>query len=255
VQLNKRFSHGFQAGASYTWAHEIDDGQSFGESTNNLFLSNAFSFLGNGNYKLDKGSGVLDQRHRFVLNWVWSPRFTHRTDAFSRFVVNNWQLSSVTTMASGHPSGSLNVSLKDTPVTGMFSNFSLNGTGFSGRVPFLPVNSYYLPVGRAPEQGAAVRRREPLPVVPELRGIQPGQHLGGPRLYELAGVHGNQGHPDSDADEPVRSRQRRGSSGRDGSAPHAGEPAVRVLIWRDRPPAGPGGPVPAVICPNCFWAR
>jgi hypothetical protein len=80
-----------------------------------------------------------------VLNWVWSPKFTNRTDAFSRFVLNNWQLSSITTMASGHPSGSLTVSLKDTPVTGMFSNFSLNGTGFSGRVPFLPVNSYYLP--------------------------------------------------------------------------------------------------------------
>jgi outer membrane receptor protein involved in Fe transport len=145
VQLNKRFSHGFQAMASYTWSHEIDDGQSYGESTNNLFLSNANSFLTNGNYKLDKGSGTLDQRHRFVLNWVWAPKFTNRTDVFSRFVVNNWQLSSITTMASGHPYGNLNISLKDTPVTGMFSNFSLNGTGFSGRVPFEPVNSYYLP--------------------------------------------------------------------------------------------------------------
>jgi hypothetical protein len=27
----------------------------------------------------------------------------------------------------------------------MFSNFTLNGTGFGSRVPWLPVNSYYLP--------------------------------------------------------------------------------------------------------------
>jgi outer membrane receptor protein involved in Fe transport len=145
VQVNKRFKHGLQGMISYTWAHEIDDGQSYGESTNNLFLSNSFSFLTNGNYKADKGSGTLDQRHRFVLNWVWAPTFTHRTDFFSKYFVNNWQLSSITTMASGHPSGSETISLKDTTVPGMFSTFSINGTGFSGRVPFLPVNSYYLP--------------------------------------------------------------------------------------------------------------
>jgi outer membrane receptor protein involved in Fe transport len=145
VQANKRFKHGLQALLSYTWSHEIDDGQSYSESTNNLFLSNANSFLTNGNYKLDKGSGIEDQRHRFVLSWVWAPTFTHRTDVFSKYIVNNWQLGAITTMMSGHPYGSESISLKDTPVTGMFSNFSLNGTGFSGRVPFLPVDSYYYP--------------------------------------------------------------------------------------------------------------
>jgi hypothetical protein len=76
---------------------------------------------------------------------VWAPTFTHRTDVFSKYIVNNWQLGAITTMMSGHPYGSESISLKDTPVTGMFSNFSLNGTGFSGRVPFLPVDSYYYP--------------------------------------------------------------------------------------------------------------
>jgi len=145
VQLSKRFKRGFQAMASYTWSHEIDDGQSYGESTNNLFLNNANAFLTNGNYKLDKGSGTLDQRHRFSLNWVWAPTFTHRTDLFSRYVINNWQISTITTMNSGHPYGSLTVSMKDAPVTGMVSSSSLNGTGFSFRAPWLPVNSYYLP--------------------------------------------------------------------------------------------------------------
>ncbi len=145
VQLLKRFSHGVQANASYTWSHEIDDGQSYGESTNNLFLSNANYWLYNGNYKADKGTGTLDQRHRFVLNWIWSPTFTHRTGAFYRYVVNNWQLSSITSLASGHPYGSEQINVSDTPVTGMFSNFSITGSGFSYRAPWLPVNSYVLP--------------------------------------------------------------------------------------------------------------
>jgi hypothetical protein len=145
VQVNKRFKHGFQALASYTWSHEIDDGQSYGESTNNLFLSNANYWLYNGNYKADRGNGTLDQRHRFVLSWVWAPVFNHRADAFNKYVVNGWQLSTITSMASGHPYGSETISLKDTPVAGMFSNFNLDGSGLSGRVPFLPYNSYYLP--------------------------------------------------------------------------------------------------------------
>lgn len=145
VLLNKRFKHNFQGMLSYTWSHEIDDGQSYGESTNNLFLSNANYWLYNGNYKADRGTGTEDQRHRLVLNWVWSPIFTHRTDFLDKVFVNGWQLSTITSLSSGHPYGSETISVKDTPVTGMFSNFNLDGSGLSGRVPFLPVNSYYLP--------------------------------------------------------------------------------------------------------------
>ncbi|MBZ5585012.1 MAG: hypothetical protein LAQ30_22935 [Acidobacteriia bacterium] len=144
IELNKRFSHGFQAFAAYTWSHEIDDGQSYGESTNNLWLNGATYWLNNGDYKGDKGSGTLDQRHRFTLSWVWAPTFTTRSGAFFKYVVNNWQLSSITTMASGHPYGSTQVYLNDKPVTGMFG-YSMNGTGFSYRVPWLPVNNYVLP--------------------------------------------------------------------------------------------------------------
>ena len=145
VQVNKRFAHGLQAHVAYTWSHEIDDGQSYGESTNNLFLSNANYWLYNGNYKADKGNGTLDQRHRFVLNWVWQPTFTHRTDALSRYLVNGWQLSSITTMSSGHPYGSETINVTDTPVPGMFSNYSITGLGFSYRVPWMVYNGYYLP--------------------------------------------------------------------------------------------------------------
>ena len=145
VQLTKRFSRGLQAMGSYTWSHQIDDGQSYGESTNNLWLNSPSYWLYNGNYRADKGSGTLDQRHRFALSWVWAPTFTERSGAFFKYVVNNWQLSSITTMQSGHPYGSTIVYMTDKPVSNMFSSYSLNGSGLSSRVPWQGVNNYYYP--------------------------------------------------------------------------------------------------------------
>jgi len=145
IQARKQFSRGLQASLSYTWSHEIDDGQGYGQATQNIFLSNAFSWLVNGNYKLDRGNGLEDQRQRFVLAWVWQPTLTHRSGAFYKYFVNNWQLSSLTTINSSRPYTSPTISLRDTPVQGMFSTFSINGSGLSGRVPFWPVDSVYQP--------------------------------------------------------------------------------------------------------------
>ncbi len=143
LQAQKRFSHGFQAQLSYTWSHEIDDGQSYGGSTNNLFFSSATYWTYNGNYKADKSSGALDQRHRFVLAWVWEPKLTSRDGAFYKYFVNNWRLTSITTLQAGRPY-SVSVNTLDTPVAGM-ANRSLNGSGLSFRVPFWPYYSQYYP--------------------------------------------------------------------------------------------------------------
>jgi hypothetical protein len=143
VQARKRISHGLQAMLSYTWSHEIDDGQSYGGSTNNIFLNSASYWTYNGNYKADKSSGALDQRHRFVFSWMWEPKFTTRTGKFYDYVVNHWQLSSITTLQSGRPYV-VTVNVTDTPVTGMAQR-TLNGAGLSSRVPFWPVYSQYYP--------------------------------------------------------------------------------------------------------------
>ena len=144
VQARKRFSHGFTGQLSYTWAHEIDDGQSYGGSTNNLFFSSASYWTYNGNYKADKSSGTLDQRQRFVLSWVWEPKITTRTTPFFKYVVNGWQLTSLTTLQTGRPY-SVTIYMADAPVTGMASSYSLNGAGLSSRVPFWPYYSQYYP--------------------------------------------------------------------------------------------------------------
>jgi len=141
--FEKRLSRGVQMLASYTWSHEIDDGQ--GAGSNALFF-NSFNTVYNGNYTFEKGSGLLDQRHRLVYSLVWSPTITLRDDVFSKYVLNNWQFAAITTMASGRPTGSPTIRLTDTPVTGMLSSSVLDGfSGGSTRVPFLPVNSIYTP--------------------------------------------------------------------------------------------------------------
>ena len=57
VTFLKRFSHGIQMDASYSWSHEIDDGQ--GAATNAIFSDSATPF-GRipGQYGFDKGSGA-----------------------------------------------------------------------------------------------------------------------------------------------------------------------------------------------------
>ena len=143
VTFEKRFSHGIQWLASYTWSHEIDDGQ--GTSTNAVFFSSASPWTYNGNYGFDKGSGLIDQRHRLAYSFVWTPTIVHRNGAFYRYVVNNWQLSSITTIGSGRNAGPVTVRLTDTPVPGMLSSSTLNGFGGNQRVPFLPFDTLYTP--------------------------------------------------------------------------------------------------------------
>jgi hypothetical protein len=153
IQLQHHLSHGFTGALSYTWAHAIDT--NMGNAGGNLFLgNNAPSTLFNGDYRGNKGNSSLDQRQRLAINWLWTPTFTARTDAVSRYLLNNWQLSTVTTIATGQPqTESLNVS---SPLTagqvtalGLPSNLAftstLNGFGGSSQVPFLGINTLRLP--------------------------------------------------------------------------------------------------------------
>jgi outer membrane receptor protein involved in Fe transport len=146
VQLQKRLSHGFLADASYTWSHELDDGQGYGQEGQNIFLSNANAWLVNGDYRLDYGDGLEDEPQRFTFSWVWTPTITHRDGAFYKYVVNNWEISSITTINSARPYGNPTIFTSSTPVvTGEFNTFSINGYGLSGRVPFLPESSVSQP--------------------------------------------------------------------------------------------------------------
>jgi len=139
LQIAKRFSHGFMSQVAYTWSHAIDNAQQSGAS-NTISYSQSSTY--NGNYFLDKGTSGTDQRQRLSVNWLWSPTFTRSTSVFARYLVNGWQLSSITTIGTALPAtGTVTISGTQFSNTPLLYTSSLNGTGGWNRVPFLPVNS------------------------------------------------------------------------------------------------------------------
>ena len=138
LQARKRMAHGLTLQMSYTWSHAIDDSQQNGASTTITYAQSNYL---NGNYKADKGSSGTDQRHRAVINWLWAPTLTKSNSAAARYLLNGWELSTITTMASAQPA-TASVSVSGTQFTGVtFYGSTLNGSGGWTRVPFWPVNS------------------------------------------------------------------------------------------------------------------
>jgi len=147
VTLEKRFSHCFQSLMSYTWSHEIDEGQGGGSSA--IFFSSASSYTYDGNYGFERGSGLLDQRHRLAYSFIWAPTISHSNNAFMKYVADGWQIGGIVTLASGRPTGSPTIRIVSAPTlaSGSFlSTSTIDGfNGGSTRVPFLPVDSIYTP--------------------------------------------------------------------------------------------------------------
>jgi hypothetical protein len=139
VQLNKRMAKGFQSSVAYTWSHAIDTANQ-GGGNNALF----FDFLRstfNGDYSGDKGTSSLDQRHRAVITSIWEPEYGKKSgNQFVKWAVANWQLSQITTLASGQPT-TTTMRIVGSPFPGAAFNTSLNGLGGSNRVPFLPFSN------------------------------------------------------------------------------------------------------------------
>jgi hypothetical protein len=157
VHLKKRFSKGFQASVAYTWSHAIDLNQSNG--SNNIFFGSTPTSYANGDFTSEKGSASNDVRHRFVVNSIWSPTFTKSNNGFARYVLNNWQLSQVTTLQSSQPTNST-TNISGNAFSGALVSGSLNGLGggFS-RVPFQPVSN--LDIDRIYKVDARLAKRLP----------------------------------------------------------------------------------------------
>lgn len=138
VQLIKRFSRGIEAELAYTWSHAIDYNQGVGSQ--NVFFSTGPATMTNGNYRGEKGTSALDERHRLTVNTIWSPTVSRRKDAIGKHLLNNWQISQLSTFGSGFPATAV-VNISGTPFAGAAFNTTLNGFGGSTRVPFWPVNN------------------------------------------------------------------------------------------------------------------
>jgi hypothetical protein len=94
VELNKRFSRGFQFTTSYTLGKSIDS-----SSTTTLggCLSNPFD------PRADRGRSDFDRRHAFVFSGVWSPGVMGDQRGVLGRLFGGWTASGFQTVQSGAP--------------------------------------------------------------------------------------------------------------------------------------------------------
>lgn len=90
--LIKRFSHGVQFGAHYTYSSNISESDNFLIPVPNPFNPRAYS-----------GRSNIDQPHRFVANYTFIIPTIMRDSPLMSRLVSGWELSGITAWASGFP--------------------------------------------------------------------------------------------------------------------------------------------------------
>jgi len=90
ASLEKRFSHGLQMQAAYTWSKSLDWASSFEETVNPF------------NYKASRSLSLFNSAQRFVINYYWElpvPRYS----GFKGKVLDDWSMSGIIQFQSGFP--------------------------------------------------------------------------------------------------------------------------------------------------------
>ena len=103
VTANRPFSHGFQAGGTYTYSKSIDFGSGIqgGSGTNSYTVSD---------WNLQRSISSIDAPHRATLSYIWEMPFGKGQKFLAAvpvvsYVVSGWKLAGLTTWASGPPVG------------------------------------------------------------------------------------------------------------------------------------------------------
>jgi carboxypeptidase family protein/TonB-dependent receptor-like protein len=90
ASVEKRFSHGLQLQAAYTWSKSLDWASSFEETVNPF------------NYKSSRALSLFNSAQRFVLNYYWEfpvPRY----QGFKGKALDDWSMSGILQLQSGFP--------------------------------------------------------------------------------------------------------------------------------------------------------
>ncbi len=125
INLQKRFSHGVDIGAAYTWSHGIDDANDplvAAGSGGRSFPRNSF------NLREERGSSGFDIRQRAVIHYTFELPFGHGkkylSDGVIGKVMEGWQVSGITSAQTGFP-------------VDVFGNRDTEHTGLSSRLDFI----------------------------------------------------------------------------------------------------------------------
>ena len=123
VQVNRRYTRGFQYGVAYTYSKTLDYAN---DDSSDVFNGRPYK---NFNY----GPADFDQTHIFTLNYIWDvPGLGRRFDnGFVKAIFDGWQISGTTSYASGKPKtlGTTGTALR---VTYAGTAGATNITDFSG---------------------------------------------------------------------------------------------------------------------------
>lgn len=90
TMLEKRFSHGLQFQAAYTWSKSLDWASSFEETLNPF------------DFKRSRSLSLFNSAQRFVINYVWDipvPKYS----GIAGKLLDDWQVSGITQFQSGFP--------------------------------------------------------------------------------------------------------------------------------------------------------
>ena len=90
ASLEKRFSHGVQLQAAYTFSKSLDWASSFEETVNPF------------NYKASRALSLFNSAQRFVVNYVWDLP-VRKYSGFAGKALDDWQLSGIIQLQSGFP--------------------------------------------------------------------------------------------------------------------------------------------------------
>jgi len=90
ASLEKRFSHGLQFQAAYTFSKSLDWASSFEETVNPF------------NYKASRALSLFNSAQRFVINYVWDLP-VRKYSGFAGKALDDWQLSGIIQLQSGFP--------------------------------------------------------------------------------------------------------------------------------------------------------
>jgi hypothetical protein len=104
ASLNRRFAHGFQLSASYTWSKLIDstsdgDGSINVQEPSNTNLTSVPVMQ--GGLKLDRGLSDFDRPQRLTIAYLWE--VPGPKTGWYRYMLGGWQLAGITTFQSGTP--------------------------------------------------------------------------------------------------------------------------------------------------------
>lgn len=94
--ITKRYSKGLMIEGSYTWAKNMDDGESHQDSYNQ---------------RDDRAISSIDLKHRFVISYIYelpfgrNKRFGSDWSRLLDLAIGQWQMNGITTYSSGAPLG------------------------------------------------------------------------------------------------------------------------------------------------------